>query len=232
MKVKYLNIIWTGHSGILLKGFENIYIDPLKLDEKPQDFELPKADVILITHEHYDHCSIKDINKIVKSPGEDKFKTIIFAPSGAISKLVSNIEHADVFLISAGEEKEVRGTKIIASEMYNTNKFRMENIPYHSKGEGVSYIVEMSETKVYHAGDTDIIPEMKDLSSDNIDVAFLPVGGKFTMDANEAAQAVKIINPKIAVPIHYGSIVGTIEDAQKFREAIPNFDVRILNKFE
>src|SRR3989339_866544 len=181
MKIGDVEIKWLGHSGFLITNSKVIYIDPYNIKE-----DLVKADLILITHGHYDHCSFADIQKIVK----DGTKIILTADSQI---------------------------KISTFPAYNINKH------FHAKNEDlVGYLIKMHDVLIYHAGDTDLIPEMKKLIGYKQEgkkfIALLPVGGRFTMSAEEACEAAKIIKPTIAIPMHYGSIVGSEEDALEFVE--------------
>lgn len=205
MKIEDVEIRWLGHAGFIIKNSQVVYIDPYNINESE------KADIILITHSHYDHCSIADIEKIVK----DGTKIILTADcQSKITKLPQKIE---MQIIEPGEELSLGSVKIKAVSAYNVNK------NFHEKAEGwLGYIVKINNLIVYHAGDTDLISEMNNLTGfgkqGNKFIAMLPVGGKFTMTAEEAAQAAKIINPSLAIPIHYGSIIGSEEDALRFIE--------------
>lgn len=196
------NVECLGHASVKIKNNLIIYIDPYKI---PGD---DKADIILITHDHYDHLSLQDIKKIQTE------ETVIVIPSQAVGGISGIIKK-----INPGDSIIIKGIKITAVPAYNTKK------KFHPKKKNyVGYIVKVNDITYYHSGDTDKIPEMKDL---NVDVAFLPVGGTYTMDAEQAAKAVEDIKPKIAVPIHYGSVVGTKDDAEKFKE-LCDCEVRIL----
>jgi L-ascorbate metabolism protein UlaG (beta-lactamase superfamily) len=191
-----LKIEWLGHASVKISNRKVLYFDPYHISSKE------KADFILITHEHFDHFSMEDIKKIAKP------STIIFASSQCE---VSG--EWKVFHLSPGEEKVEEGLKVEAIPAYNINK------SFHLKSEEkLGYVVTIEGKRIYHAGDTDLIPEMSSLKG--IDIAFLPVGGTYTMNAEEAARAVEIIKPKVAVPIHYGSIVGSKKDAEKFKSLV------------
>ncbi|MEM3405430.1 MAG: MBL fold metallo-hydrolase [Candidatus Pacearchaeota archaeon] len=195
-----IEIEWLGHASIYLK-YKNkiIYIDPYILKAEKE-----KADIILITHNHYDHCSIADIKKIVK-----KETTIIIPPDCQSSINKINIEISTKILEPKSSIK-IDDIKILAFPSYNINK------PYHPKEENWNgYIIDINGTIIYHAGDSDLIKEMENLK-EKIDIAFLPVGGVYTMNAKEAAEAANIIKPKLAIPIHYGSIIGAEKDALDF----------------
>ncbi|MBW2981767.1 MBL fold metallo-hydrolase [Candidatus Woesearchaeota archaeon] len=202
-----VKIKWLGHAGFKIKKKKVVYIDPYHIDETEE------ADLILITHEHYDHCSPDDIKKIIK---ED---TVTIGPKSAIMKL----EHGNTFIIKPGDRKEFDDIIIDVIPAYNIGK------KFHPKEKGgVGYIITIDGKKIYHAGDTDLIPEMEKLV---VDVALLPVGGEYTMNAEEAASAANKIKPKIAVPMHYGSIIGSKEDAEEFSK-LCECEVRILGKGE
>jgi L-ascorbate metabolism protein UlaG (beta-lactamase superfamily) len=200
-------IHWLGHAAFRIETKEsiNIYIDPFKL--KNAD---PKADIILITHDHFDHCSDEDIEKIYKP------STVIIGPKSVSSQPKQTVKN-----ISAGQTIKEGDIKITAVASYNPSK------EFHPKAaENVGYVLEIEGEKVYHAGDTDLIDEMKDIKTD---IALLPVGGTYTMDYEQALKAVETIKPKIAVPMHYGKIVGSVSDAQKFKEKC-SCEVRILKE--
>lgn len=203
MQYKDIDIRWLGQSGFLLKyNDKNIYIDPFKLHEEQYLF---KADMILITHSHYDHCSIADIQEIVRD------KTIVVCTADSQSKMRHIDLKLELVLAEPGKKIELEEgkIKIWAVPAYNINKTA------HTKDEDwVGYLIQLGDTTIYHAGDTDLIPEMKHLK--DVDIAMLPIGGTFTMNAGEAAKAAVAISPKLAIPMHYGSIVGNKEDADIF----------------
>jgi L-ascorbate metabolism protein UlaG (beta-lactamase superfamily) len=190
------NIMWLGHDGFLIKGNGNtIVIDPFKIRE------CEPADIVLITHEHYDHCSPEDVDKVQKD------STVIVTEANAASKLSGNVE-----VMHPGDTLTVSGTQIEAVAAYNTNK------SFHPQQNGwLGFIVTVDGVRIYHAGDTDLIPEMDSFEAD---IALLPVSGTYVMTADEAVQAARRINPKIAIPMHYGGIVGSAEDAQRFCDAL------------
>ncbi|MCD6473217.1 MBL fold metallo-hydrolase [Candidatus Aerophobetes bacterium] len=198
------NISWLGHASFKITNDKVLYIDPWKL--KKED----KADIILITHPHYDHLSLKDISKIQT---ED---TIIVIPPDGASKLKGNIK-----TVRPGDNLTIKGIDIKVVPAYNIKK------DYHPKeNRWVGFILNMKGTRIYHSGDTDFIPEMKKIKAD---IALLPIGGTYTMDVAEAVEAVKAINPKVVIPMHYGDIVGSVEDAEKFKKLSP-VKVEILKK--
>lgn len=198
------NIHWLGHDTFKIVGEKVIYTDPFQIKEKDT------ADIILITHEHRDHCSAADIEKVSGK------KTIIIATPDCAAKL-----SGDVRFIKPGDKITVEGVNIEAVPAYNTNK------KFHPKGNNwVGYIFTLNNKRIYIAGDTDHIPEMKGL---NVDIAFLPVSGTYVMTAEEAVKAAMDINPKVAIPMHYDSVVGSMDDAKRFAQGLKGrIEVRIL----
>lgn len=161
-----------------------LYID---LEEYGKASEM--ADIILVTHSHTDHC---DPSKIKKVRSAD---TVVIAPRDCVSKIGGNVRS-----LSAGEDITLGPIQVKAVEAYNIKRFRSPGNPYHPKGSGVGYLITVDGKKIYHAGDTDFIPEMQLLKP--VDVALLPTGDTYTMDDTEAAKAVTAINPKVAIPMH------------------------------
>lgn len=200
-------IQWLGHASVKIKGDKIIYFDPWKLKSG-----VDKADIILVSHTHHDHFSLEDIERI------RKFGTVVVATKDAEGIT------GDVKFVKPGDIINISGVKIEAVPMYNVDK------RFHPKVNGwCGYVVELSGTRFYFAGDTDLIPEMSNLK--NIDYCFLPIGGTYTMTPEEAAKAANIIRPKVAViPIHFGDIVGGKDDAAKFKE-LAKCNVEILNVY-
>ena len=201
------------HSSIKINKEKVIYIDPFKIDRNYND-----ADIIFITHDHYDHYSEDDIDKIRKND------TIIVAPEGLLTKLLrKGFRQEYIITVEPDEEDMVEGIKFETIPAYNTNK------KFHPKENGwIGYIIEIRGIRYYIAGDTDITEENKKVKCD---VAFVPVGGTYTLDFKEAAGLVNEIKPKIAIPIHYGSIVGTKQDATDFIKLLhPTIEGVILMK--
>lgn len=189
------NIHWFGHDTFKIVGEKIIYTDPFKVNKKDI------ADIILITHEHFDHCSTDDIKK-VQGP-----KTVIVAPRDCIKKFSGNTK-----AVKPGDSINVEGIDIEVVPAYNTNK------QFHTKDKGwVGYIFTLNGQRIYLAGDTDHIPEMKTFRAD---IALLPVSGTYVMTPEEAVQAALDIKPRIAIPMHYGSIVGSKSDAQRFADGL------------
>ena len=204
MNISGLEVKWLGHSGFMVKNHKTIYIDPYNI--KPDS---EKADVILITHGHYDHCSVSDIQNLTKEG------TKIFLTADAQSKITRLTVPIDIQIVEPNQEFNVGELKISTFPAYNIDK------PFHRKDEGwVGYLIKINGLIVYFAGDTDLIPEMQKLTGhkqpDKTFVAILPIGGRFTMNVEEAVEAAKLIQPSLAIPMHYGTIIGTSEDAQEF----------------
>lgn len=205
-----MNIKWLGHASVKIKTKDKtIYIDPYSGDYSNAE----KADLILVTHSHYDHFA-KDV--ITKIMADD---TVIVAPPSVGAEIESEV-------MKNGDKKEVKGLNIEAVAAYNVSK------SFHPKGEGNGYIFEIEGKKIYFAGDTDLIPEMNLIEAD---IVLLPVGGTYTMDSEEAASAAKVIGPDLAIPIHWGEIVGHEEDAEHFKEEVVNdseIEVKIIKPGE
>jgi L-ascorbate metabolism protein UlaG (beta-lactamase superfamily) len=195
------NIHWLGHDSFRLDGGVTLYIDPYKLPAGQ-----PAADVVLVTHEHYDHYSPGDIERIA-GPG-----TLVVAPASVTVQVVD----LETVTVAAGDAVEVRGVGVQVVPAYNLDKFRAPGEPYHPRESGhVGYVVAFEGVRYYHAGDTDAIPEMAEV---HCDVALLPVGGTYTMTWEEAAGACGLIDAVAAVPMHYGEVIGDAHDAEAFRD--------------
>ncbi len=190
------NITWLGHDGFLIKGDgKAIVIDPFQVKH------CEPADIILISHEHYDHCSPEDVKKIRKD------STVIVTEAQSAAKLSGNVR-----VVQPGDKLTVSGIPIEAVPSYNTNK------SFHPKENGwLGFIVTVDGVRIYHAGDTDRIPEME---SFQVDIALLPVSGTYVMTAEEAVEAARMIRPKVVIPMHYGAIVGSADDAKRFSKAL------------
>ena len=186
------------HSSIRISKNKIIYIDPFKIDKNYND-----ADIVFITHDDFDHYSEEDIDKVINE------NTTIIIPEEMLTKILrKGINKNAVITVESNKEYMVQGIKFETIPSYNTNK------TFHPKENGwVGYIITLDDIRYYIAGDTDITEENRKVKCD---VAFVPVGGTYTMNSKEAAQLINEIQPKIAVPIHYGSVVGTKQDATDF----------------
>jgi L-ascorbate metabolism protein UlaG (beta-lactamase superfamily) len=206
-------IKWLAHAGFQIKADEKIiYIDLEKYGKATE-----KADLILVTHSHTDHC---DSDKIKNVRKED---TVVIAPEDCASMIGGNVK-----MLKPGEETSVDDVTVKAVEAYNYKRFRSPRNPYHPKGFGVGYLIKAEGKTIYHAGDTDFIPEMKKLGP--VDVVLLPSGGTYTMDNAEAAEAARAINPRIAIPMHRWDT--NPEDFKKKVEANSNVKVMVLHEGE
>ncbi len=214
MKFGNIEMKWLGHSGFLIKDQRVIYIDPYNIKDG-----LEKADFILLTHSHYDHCSFQDMSKIVKEG------TKIIATADCQSKVARFNVPIDIHLVEPNQEIAFGDLKISTLPAYNVDK------NFHPKEEGwVGYLLKLNGLLIYHAGDSDSIPEMQKLTGHKNDktlIALLPIGGRFTMSAEEAAGAAKLIKPDLAIPMHYGSVVGSQSDAEEFRELCEEEGIKV-----
>jgi L-ascorbate metabolism protein UlaG (beta-lactamase superfamily) len=205
------NIAWLGHDSFRIEGTRTVYIDPWKLAPGA-----PPADVILVTHDHSDHLSKGDIARLSKAG------TVLVGPHEVTSQL-----SGETRTIAVGETIELDGVTVSAVPAYNTSKFRAPGQVFHPQADGkVGYIVEFDGRRIYHAGDTDVIPEMSDI---DVEVALLPVSGTYVMTADEAVQACDLIKAKVVIPMHYADIVGSVADARRFKERC-SLPVEILEK--
>ena len=189
---------WLGHDSFRIDQPIVIYLDPWRLPAGS-----PAADLILVSHEHHDHCSPEDVEQVRKD------STTVIANQAAAAKL-----SPPVTVLQVGESIEIRGVTVETIPAYNIGK------PFHRKQAGhLGFVITLGEERLYFTGDADYIPEMDDIVCD---VALLPVSGKYVMTAEEAAQAAEAIQPKVAIPMHYGAgVVGTKEDAERFRDLSP-----------
>ena len=207
---------FLGHASFQIKaGKIVIYIDLRKYGGVVETSE--KADLILITHNHADHCGSEKIQKLRRDD------TIVIAPKSCVSKVGGKVK-----TLQSGEEVEVNAVRVKAVEAYNYKRFKSPGKPWHPKGYGVGYLLKIEGKTIYHAGDTDFIPEMKQLG--NVYIALLPTGDKYTMDNLEAAEAALAIKPKIAIPMHTWDT-----DPQEFKrkaETKSNIKVMVLENGE
>lgn len=197
------NINLFKHNSIKITGDFNIYIDPFEIDNETKD-----ADIIFITHSHYDHFSIKDIIKIKNE------NTIIVSTKDTYQELIKYFDSNKVIIVIPNNSYEVLGIKFDTVRAYNVNK------SFHPiDNDWVGYIINIDNTKYYIMGDTDI---NDDVLKVKCDVLFIPIGGTYTMNYKEAASYTNTINPKIVIPTHYGLIVGDSKLGQEFKSLINN----------
>ena len=206
------SIKWLGHASFKITDSNQIvYIDPYNMSAIPHD-----ADFVFCTHTHYDHLSAADIKKVMK----DTTQIIVTSDGAAQAESLGN----KIITALPDEEYTLENIKFFTVPAYNINK------SFHPKAnQWVGYIIQFSDgTKFFHAGDSDNIPEYQKLSSMNIDVLAVPCGGTYTMNAAEAAEAAKIIMPKQVIPMHWGSIVGTKQDALNVKKYLEGTNIEVL----
>ena len=204
-----LEIRWIGHASFRL-ATENLvlYVDPWKLSSAE-----PDADLIFVSHAHFDHYSAEDVAAVSRDA------TILVGPADVVESVPGGRA------LRPGEHTEVTGVSVEGISAYNVDK------DFHPKAnDWLGAVVTLGGTRVYYAGDTDQIPEMGELSG--IDIALLPVGGTYTMNAAQAADACGVIQPRMAVPYHWGDIVGSEDDARAFADAVSGCEVRLLRPGE
>jgi L-ascorbate metabolism protein UlaG (beta-lactamase superfamily) len=209
-----VKISWLGHDGFRIKNAHTIYIDPYEIKGGE------KADILLISHDHSDHCSPEDVEKIATP------NTIIVTTEDSKHKL-SKLKVSEIRVTKPGQKTVIDDVTVEVVPAYNMNKFRSPGVPFHPKEKLMTgFIVTVNGVRIYHGGDTDMIPEMAGF---NVDIACIPVSGTYVMTAEEAAEATRRIKPKIAIPMHYGSIVGDESDAERFKK-LASCEVKILAK--
>jgi L-ascorbate metabolism protein UlaG (beta-lactamase superfamily) len=210
-----VKLSWLGHDGFRIRDGKVIYVDPFKIEGGG-----PKADIVLVSHEHFDHCNVDDLKKIVTA------ETVIVAHSQSKDEL-SKLKLKEIKIVKPGDKINIGDITVEAVPAYNINKFSEPGKVFHPKEDGkVGFVLTLNGVRIYHAGDTDLIPEMKSIRTD---IALLPVSGTYVMTAKEAAEAVGDINPKLAIPMHYGAIVGGTSDAETFKGLV-KCEVKILGK--
>ena len=198
-------IQWLGHASFKISHKDEvIYIDPWKIRNEAHD-----ATLVLVSHSHYDHYSSDDIARVSSA------NTKLIAPADVIA------QHGEGEQISPGSKKDINGVSVQGTAAYNPGK------QFHPKSnQWLGFVIRTDSKRIYYAGDTDLTEEMKAL--DNISVALLPVGGTYTMNAAEAAEATEHINPEMAIPYHWGDIVGGRKDAEAFAKKA-SCEVKILS---
>jgi len=213
MKLMNLEFSRIAHDTFRIQGSKVIYTDPFKVTKRDE------ADIVLISHEHFDHLSLDDLQKVTSA------KTSLVASVSCKGGL-KQVKVKETKFLEPGGKVSVDKVEIEAVPAYNVNKFREPGKPFHPKEDKkLGFIIVMDGTRVYFAGDTDVIPEMK---STQCDIALLPVSGTYVMTVEEAVEAAKAIKPKIAVPMHYAAIVGSEADAKQFKSLVKNCQVEII----
>lgn len=199
-----VNIAVNVQSSIRIQGVRTVYFDPWQIEGEPHD-----ADYVFVTHEHYDHFSPEDISKVIKYDG---YLVVPESMAHLLSGIVT-IPAENMITVRPGEKKEIARLLVEVYPAYNLNK------PFHIKRNGwVGYVITMDAKRYFVAGDTDAVPEIRDIICD---AAFLPIGGTYTMDAHEAAKLTMQMEPKVVIPTHYGSVVGSPVDGDFFRSLLP-----------
>jgi len=209
------SIEWLGHAGFRIRvGRSVVYIDPYRVEDGPP------ADLILVTHGHYDHFSPRDIEQLSYE------RTLLLGPPAVTERVSGRV--VSVIPGQVIEDDFVDGVGIATIAAYNTSKRDQDGNVFHPReAGGVGYEVNVQGERVYHSGDTDVIPEMDSVTG--VDVALLPVSGTYVMTAGEAAEAARRIQPRVAVPMHWGGHIGTRRDAETFAERAP-VEVEILER--
>ncbi len=216
------NINWLGHDSFRIEDSKQgryIYFDPFQLASHE-----PKADLVLISHDHFDHYSPDDLYPLLKP-------TTVIVTVESVAKLIAERKAPQkVITVKPGDHVDALGYPIQAVPAYNTNKFRAPGQPFHPKSAGfVGFIITVDGTRYYHTGDTDLIPELSGIQTD---VALIPVSGTYVMTPEEAIAAASQIKAKVLVPMHYGAIVGSETDAKQFADGVKQkgLDAQVLRK--
>jgi L-ascorbate metabolism protein UlaG (beta-lactamase superfamily) len=193
-----IEITWINHATFRLSGSRVVYIDPWKIAQGKRD-----GNVVFVSHTHSDHCSPPDVTKVLAPDG------VVVGPPDVLKRLGGK-----GLALKPGSTVQAGGVAITGVPAYNLDK------NFHPRANNwLGAVIEMDSVRVYYAGDTDAVPEMGKLGA--IDLALLPVGGTYTMDAGEAAKAAKTIGCKAAIPYHFGDIVGSADDARRFASQAP-----------
>ena len=219
-----VEVEWLGHASVKLKDLDGftVYIDPWS-DVMAGSKEWEKADIIISTHDHFDHFDKKIIQQVKKKG------TVLVCTEQSKEEVPEDVSYK---VIKPGRSVKVKGRRIRGFHAYNTENYRDTDEIFHEKGLCTGVIFEMDGVKFYHASDTDPIPEMDKIAEEDVDVAFLPVGGHYTMNQDEALEAVQKIQSKQVVPIHYGFIDETTAEPEKFKQDVESetdSEVVVLN---
>jgi L-ascorbate metabolism protein UlaG (beta-lactamase superfamily) len=212
-------LAWLGHSGFRIDcpGDATVYVDPYRVPDG-----MPAADLILVTHGHYDHYSPQDVERLSGA------ETLLVAPAPVAERAPGRVRAIRPGELLDDDDELPRGVAVRAVAAYNTSKRDAEGRLFHPREAGwVGYELNVRGERLYHSGDTDVIPEMDDVAG--VDVALLPVSGTYVMTAAEAVEAARRIQPRVAVPMHWGEHIGTYEDALRFERAAP-VEVRIMQR--
>jgi L-ascorbate metabolism protein UlaG (beta-lactamase superfamily) len=217
---KGIKIHWLGHDAFWIeaKG-KNIYLDPYKLNKS----NLPQADIIISSHEHFDHCNPEAINQISSD------ETILIGPKVVLEIFEEKVGAKKAIKeLNPGDSFDIGGIGISAISAYNTHRFRdpETKTPFHPKESGhIGPILDVDGVSLYHAGDADKIPEMNGL---NPTIAFVPISGTYVMDVDEAVEATKVINAEITIPMHIGRGIGQLSFIEEFKAKLPDFTIITL----
>lgn len=201
-------IEWLGHDSFRLTGEKVIYIDPWKIEQARHD-----ADIVLITHDHFDHFVAEDLERVRGA------KTVVVGPAMLEGKVAGDLK-----VVKAGDALTIDGVPLEVTWAYNLHPDR-QNFHPRAYG-GVGYIVTLNGKRIYHTGDTDPIPEMKGIQTD---IMLVPVSGTYVCTPDEAAEVVELVHPKLVIPMHWDTIVGTWAEANAFKEKV-SVPVEILGK--
>ena len=214
-----ITIRWLGHDSFLIQAKEmNIYIDPYQITGEG----LPQADIIITTHEHFDHCNPAAINRVASQA------TVLVGPEICMPTLSGNeiATRKAVAELNPGEQITVGPIAISAIPAYNTHRFRSPGKPFHPKESGhIGPILHIDGTTIYHAGDTDKIVEMDNLKPT---IALLPVSGTYVMDVPEAVEAAMAVDAEITIPMHVGRGIGELAFAEEFKAQLKGRKVIVL----
>lgn len=219
------NITWFGHASFSFlddaSGKRIYYVDPFHLPQETSTGFLDKADIIFVTHAHHDHLSAIDISTLLK---ED---TVIVATEDSLETLQISQEK---FSVAPNNAYTVKGFSFRTVPAYNINPDR----PHKKEYGWVGYIFSIKGLKIYHAGDTDYIPEMNALKNENLDMAFLPIGGTYVMTPEEAIEAANSISAKKTIPMHYKMLLGdkTKEGEEIFKNGVTSSEVVFMEEFK
>ncbi len=217
---KGIKIHWLGHDAFWIeaKG-KNIYLDPYKLGKS----NLPPADIVISSHEHFDHCNPEAINQISTN------NTVLVGPIVVLDIFEEKINNkGEIKELNPGDSVDVYGIQISAIPAYNTHRFRdpETKTPFHPKQSGhIGAVLDIDGVKIYHAGDADKIPEMDNIKPE---IAFVPISGTYVMDVDEAVEATKAIDAEITIPMHVGRGIGSLDFLEEFKNKLPEYNIVTL----